>query len=144
METSGGSSIARNAAASRSRSSITARTSGGDASAATASAAESVVTGAGAWRAFSSAAVSSEASAYPIRAPARPKAFENVRSTITPSSSSGTAVSPQYSKYASSQTSGRASGSGRSSPSGLFGRQVNVSTGSTSPTSAPASCAAMR
>ena len=31
-----------------------------------------------------------------------------------------------------------------SSPVGLFGRQANVSTGSSSPTSAPASCAAMR
>ena len=42
-----------------------------------------------------------------------PNAFENVRMTITPSSSSGTAVSPAYSKYASSTTSGRAAGSGR-------------------------------
>ena len=35
-------------------------------------------------------------------------AFENVRSTITPSSIRPTAVSPAYSKYASSTTSGRA------------------------------------
>ena len=58
--------------------------------------------------------------------------------------SAASAVSPQYSKYASSTTSGRASGSGRSAPVGLFGRQAKVSTGSSSPTSAPASCAAMR
>ena len=57
MEASGGSPIAaQRRRASRSRSSITGRTSGGEASAATASAAASVETGAGAWRAFSSAA----------------------------------------------------------------------------------------
>src|SRR5207253_8201310 len=110
------------------RPSTTGATSGGEASAATASAADSDVTGAGACRAFSSAASSREASAYPTRAPASAKAFEKVRSTITsPSSISGSAVSLQYSKYASSTTSGRASGSGGSSPSGLFGRHVNVS-----------------
>ena len=36
------------------------------------------------------------------------------------------AVSPAYSKYASSTTSGRAEGSGPSVPVGLFGRQQNV------------------
>ena len=40
------------------------------------------------------------------------------------------AVSPAYSKYASSTTSGRAAGSSPSSPVGLFGRQQNVTTGS--------------
>ncbi len=101
--------------------------------------------GAGAWRAFSSPATSREARAYPTRAPASAKAFENVRSTITPSSISGTvAVSPQNSKYASSQTSGRPSGTARSAPSGLLGRQVNVSTGSSPPTAAPASSVAIR
>jgi hypothetical protein len=50
-----------------------------------------------------------------------------VRSTTTSSSSSGSAVSPLYSKYASSTTSGRASGSGPSAPVGLFGRQANES-----------------
>ncbi len=54
---------ARAPSASRSRSSIAGVTSGGDASAATASAAESDETGAGACRAFSSAASSREASA---------------------------------------------------------------------------------
>ena len=74
-------------------------TSGGEASAATASAAESVDTGAGACRAFSSAASSREASAYPMRAPASANAFENVRSTITSRRrASGIAVSPKYSK----------------------------------------------
>ena len=64
-----------------------------------------------------------------MRAPASANSFENVRRTITPSSSSGSAVSPLYSKYASSTTSGRASGNGSSSPVGLFGRQAKVSTG---------------
>ena len=53
-----------------------------------------------------------------------------------------TAVSPAYSKYASSTTSGRAAGSGRDAPVGLFGRQQNVTAGESSPTSAPASAAA--
>ena len=79
-----------------------------------------------------------------MRAPASAKTFENVRRTITPSSSSGSAVSPPYSKYASSTTSGRASGSGPSAPVGLFGRQAKVSTGSSSPTFAPASSTAIR
>ena len=43
---------------------------------------------------------------------------------------SPTALSPAYSKYASSTTSGRASGSGGRSPSGLPGRQQKVSAGS--------------
>src|SRR3954453_13410461 len=64
--------------------------------------------------------------------------------TITPSSIRPTAVSPPYSKYASSTTSGLASGSGSSAPLGLFGRQQNVSAGSSSPTSAPASQAPTR
>jgi hypothetical protein len=79
-----------------------------------------------------------------MRAPANAKIFENVRSTITPSSSSGTAVRPLYSKYASSTTSGRAAGSGSSAPVGLFGRQAKVRTGSSSPIAAPASRAAIR
>src|SRR5213078_1210553 len=80
-----------------------------------------------------------------MRAPASAKAFENVRmTTTTPSSSNGTAVSPAYSKYASSTTSGRASGSGGRSPSGLPGRQQNVRAGESSPTVAPASSAATR
>src|SRR5580765_3670009 len=57
---------------------------------------------------------------------------------------SGTAVSPQYSKYASSTASGLVAGSGSSAPVGLFGRQQNVSTGSSSPTAAPASHAPTR
>ena len=122
---SGSSPIALSDDASRSRSATTGVTSGGEASAAAASAADSDVTGAGAWRAYSSCASSRDESAYPTRAPARANAFENVRSTITsPSSISGNAVSPQYSKYASSTTSGRATGRSGSSPSGLFGRQV--------------------
>ena len=77
-----------------------------------------VETGAGAWRAFSSAATSrdgervADARAGERRTPSRTCAARS-----PPSSSSGIAVSPQYSKYASSTTSGRASGSGRSSPS---------------------------
>ena len=55
------------------------------------------MTGHGAWRAFSSRAVSASAIAYPTRALASANAFENVRITITPSSISGSAVSPQYS-----------------------------------------------
>src|SRR3712207_8547373 len=54
------------------------------------------------------------------------------------------ADSPAYSKYASSTTSGLVSGSGSSAPVGLFGRQQNVSTGSSSETTAPARCAATR
>src|SRR5579884_3945762 len=66
-----------------------------------------------------------------MRAPASAKAFENVRMTITPSSSSGSAVSPpEYSKYASSTASGRAAGISGRSPYGLPGRQRNVSTAS--------------
>src|SRR5436190_14957730 len=79
-----------------------------------------------------------------MRAPASAKAFENVRMTTTPSSSNGTAVSPAYSKYASSTTSGRASGSAGRSPRGLPGRQQKVSDGASSPTVAPASSAATR
>jgi len=79
-----------------------------------------------------------------MRAPASANAFENVRNTTTPSSSRGSAVSPENSKYASSTTSGRASVSGLSAPVGLFGRQANVRTGSASPIAAPASCAAIR
>ena len=79
-----------------------------------------------------------------MRAPASANAFENVRMTTTPSSISPTAASPAYSKYASSTASGRASGSGPSAPVGFPGRHANVSTGSSSPTSAPASCAATR
>src|SRR6266446_5481681 len=119
--------------------------SGGDPSAPSASAAESEETGAGACRASSSAATSTDASAYPTRAPASAKAFENVRSTITPSSRRPTAPgSPLNSQYASSTASGRAAGSGSSAPVGLFGRQQNVSTGSSSPMSAPVSSAATR
>ncbi len=77
-----------------------------------------------------------------MRAPARPNAFENVRMTRTPSSSRCAAVSPAYSQYASSTTSGRAVGRSPSSPVGLLGRHVNVTTGSASPTSAPARPAA--
>ena len=51
-----------------------------------------------------------------------PNSFENVRRTITPSSSRASAVSPLYSKYASSTTSGRASGSGAE----LAGRVVRA------------------
>src|SRR5689334_18643093 len=58
--------------------------------------------------------------------------------TTTPSSIRSTALAPEYSKYASSTTSGRAAGSSPSSPVGLFGRQQMVSTGLSSPTSAPA------
>ena len=80
-----------------------------------------------------------------MRAPASPNAFENVRTTTTPSSISPTAVSPpEYSKYASSTTSGRASGSGGRSPNGFPGRQQYVSTGFVSPMPAPASSAATR
>ena len=104
-------------------------TSGGSRSATSASAAEIPEIGCGAWRRFSSAAVSASASAYPTRAPASPNDFENVRRTTTPSSMSAAAVSPAYSKYASSTTSGRASGSSPSSPVGLFGRQQNVTDG---------------
>ncbi len=94
---------------------------------------------------FSSAATSADASAYPTRAPASANAFENVRMTITPSSMSPAAPSSsQNSTYASSTTSGRAAGSGSSEPVGLFGRQQNVSTGSSSPTVAPVRPAAMR
>ena len=98
----------------------------------------------GACRRFSSAAVSSSAIAYPTRAPARPNAFENVRRTTTPLSICSTTVSPAYSKYASSTTSGRASGRSTRAPVGLCGRQQNVSTGSPSPTSAPATHAETR
>ena len=102
----------------------------GRASPARASAAETFEIGCGAWRRLSSAAVSRSASAYPTRAPASPNDFENVRRTTTPSSTSPAAVTPAYSKYASSTTSGRAAGSSPSSPVGLFGRQQNVTTGS--------------
>ena len=54
------------------------------------------------------------------------------------------AVSPAYSKYASSTTSGRAAGNEPSAPVGLFGRQQNVTVGDSSPSSAPARCAATR
>src|SRR5439155_18992136 len=57
---------------------------------------------------------------------------------------SSTALSPAYSKYASSTASGRAPGSGGRSPSGFPGRQQNVSAGASSPTVAPASSAATR
>ena len=63
-----------------------------------ASSAEIPEIGCGAWRRFSSAAVSTSASAYPTRAPASAKDFENVRMTTTPSSISPTAVAPEYSK----------------------------------------------
>ena len=83
--------------------------------------AESVVTGAGTWRAFSSAAGLQRGERVTDQVSARPKALENVRSTITPSSSSGTAVSPQYSKLRASRTGGLAqSGSGRTAAWGLF------------------------
>src|SRR3954453_23274844 len=108
-----------------------------------ASAADSDEMGAGACRAFRSAAVSKEASAYPTRAPASAKAFENVRRTSTPASSRPTAPgSPVNSQYASSTTSGRAAGSGSRAPVGLFGRQQKGSTGSSSPIIAPPSSAA--
>src|SRR6266849_1247457 len=79
-----------------------------------------------------------------MRAPASAKAFEKVRITTTPSSMSPTALSAAYSTYASSTTSGRASGSGGKSPRGLPGRQQNVTAGASSPTVAPASSAATR
>ena len=80
-----------------------------------------------------------------MRAPARAKIFENVRTTTTPSSMRPTAPgSCAYSKYASSTTSGRADGSGTSSPVGFAGRQQNVMTGESSPTSAPARSTASR
>ena len=72
--------------------------SGGSASAATASDAETVEIGAGAGRAFSSAAVSQCGECVADARPGEPRrSFENVRRTITPSSSSGTAVSRLYS-----------------------------------------------
>ena len=64
--------------------------------------------------------------------------------TTTPSSIRPAAVSPAYSKYASSTTSGLAAGRSPSAPLGLFGRQQNVTTGSSSAISAPARFAAMR
>src|SRR6185312_6457867 len=79
-----------------------------------------------------------------MRAPASANAFEKVRITTTPSSIRSTALSPAYSKYASSTTSGRASGSAGRSPSGFPGRQQNMSAGASSPTVAPASSAATR
>src|SRR5258708_12794062 len=104
--------------------------SGGDASAASASAADSDDTGAGDCRAFSSAAVSTEASAYPTRAPASAKAFENVRSTITPSSMRPTAPgSPLNSQYASSTATGPAPARGSTAPPAFFVRPHNVTTG---------------
>ena len=84
--------------------------------------------GSGAWRAFSSRRDLARRRARSRCA--RPRARTPSRTCgarSTPSSISGIAVSPQYSKYASSTTSGRASGSGSSAPVGLFGRQVNVS-----------------
>jgi hypothetical protein len=63
--------------------------------------------------------------------------------TTTSSSIRSTALSRAYSKYASSTTSGLAAGIGPSSPVGLLGRQQIVSTGSSSPTSAPATRTAM-
>jgi hypothetical protein len=79
-----------------------------------------------------------------MRAAARPNAFEKVRMTTTPSSRRPAAVSPAYSKYASSTTRGRAAGSSTSAPVGLCGRQQKVTAGRSSPTSAPASQAACR
>ncbi len=70
--------------------------------------------------------------------------MEKVRRTTTPSWMRPAAVSPAYSKYASSTTSGRAAGSGPNPPVGLFGRQQNVTAGDVSPISAPATCAATR
>ena len=55
--------------------------------------------------------------------------MEKVRRTTTPSWMRPAAVSPAYSKYASSTTSGRAAGSGPKPPVGLFGRQQNVTAG---------------
>ena len=99
-------------AASRSRSAIVSETSGGPASSpASASAAESVDTGAGCWRSFSSARDLRVGERVADRAPTRGR---------TPSRTSGrrsrrrrSAASPSrppYSKYASSTTSGRAAG----------------------------------
>ena len=75
----------------------------------------------------------------PARTPSRTCAARRRRRRAGP-----TAVSPAYSQYASSTTSGRAAGRSTSAPLGLCGRQQNVTTGSSSPTSAPASSAAMR
>ena len=106
----------------------------------------SVETGAGAWRAFSSAAISqrgervADARARERRRPSRTSAARSRRRRAA-----GRAVSPQYSKYASSTDERPGLGQRRAAPRrGCSGRQVNVSTGSSSPTSAPASCAAIR
>ena len=83
------------------------------ASAASASAAESVETGAGAWRAFSSAASSRDGERVAdARARERERLRERAQHDRRRRRAAARAVSPQYSKYASSTTSGRASGSG--------------------------------
>ena len=116
------------------------------ASAASASAAESVETGAGACRAFSSAASSRDGERVAdARAGERERLREGAQHDHVavvderrPPSRRSTRSTPRRRRAAARRAAARRV------PSGLPGRQANVSTGSSSPTSAPASCAAMR